>query len=463
MSSELSHWSTITNEFEPAIDPGLDTAHLDYDTVPTPAPSKQKRRRVNQTQYIRPLKIPNLGFQARYQTPVPCLPSTDPTKQLVELSPQAVPPRKLPSRSVPPLALPPSAVLPLTLLPQVVPPLKLAPWAVLRLALWPQAALLLTILPRAVLTLAATSTTARPIAGVHSIKYVGLDGLQKALQGFQPTFQLSNKLLERAQQLMKLPEEARLLAILLLIVNMAPSPLLVQHSSAGVHVSTTESWEFSKSFNTTIRTYIRSILVRDDIEAYGRKAARKYHLSKSPFGMVKFIGDLVKSEKNSFGALLKVPNSPKCVPKLWSIIADVFAVIDDGHKYASAADINKDRRITPYVKARIAYLTLCQLLLDNERAIWTGKKTINEVLFSDQCLPSDEAIEAQVQKMTHSNSDLSREEDDHFNFEVQDRQSTHRNIRPDEDKEESGSSSGESQSDDRSLTSKFDACFVKII
>ncbi|KNE89243.1 hypothetical protein PSTG_17299 [Puccinia striiformis f. sp. tritici PST-78] len=107
------------------------------------------------------------------------------------------------------------------------------------------------------------------------------------------------------------------------------------------------------------------------------------------------------------------------------------------------ADLHRRRSLPP-----VYHAALCQLLLDNERAIWTGKKTINEVLFSDQCLPSDEAIEAQVQKMTHSNSDLSREEDDHFNFEVQDRQSTHHNIRPDEDEEESGSSSGESQSDD---------------
>ncbi|POW00847.1 hypothetical protein PSTT_12855 [Puccinia striiformis] len=597
MSSELSHWSTITNEFEPAIDPGLDTAHLDYDTVPTPAPFKQKRQRVSTSKKSNGSKrVIQPGTTGETSQPDAIHQTTQDSQS--GLSSEIPNPRALltfhrPNQAVGGTLASSRAT-------------SEAPFSIRTTSGTPAfsrtttdtlASSRTTTETRALgctttHTLASSRTTAdnlassrtntssvadsrsilrRPLTGTpeplelsHNVQSrirsacspdsndegrsaemstetanaahqrlqdqllvstrsntLDFDGLQKALQGFQPTFQLSNKLLERAQQLMKLPEEARLLAILLLIVNMAPSPLLVQHSSAGVHVSTTESWEFSKSFNTTIQTYIRSILVRDNIEAYGRKAARKYHLSKSPFGMVKdwiknepaafqakhlppnyqgnqkflsrldkFIGDLVKSEKNSFGALLKVPNSPKCVPKLWSIIADVFAVIDDGHKYASAADINKDRRITPYVKAQIAYLrcminanrishlqnpnakhptfwdeidadlhrrrslppvyhaALCQLLLDNKRAIWTGKKTINEVSFSDQCLPSDEAIEAQVQKMTHSNSDLSREEDDHFNFEVQDHQSTHHNIRPDEDEEESGSSSGESQSDD---------------
>ncbi|POW20695.1 hypothetical protein PSHT_03283 [Puccinia striiformis] len=579
MSSELSHWSTITNEFEPAIDPGLDTAHLDYDTVPTPAPSKQKRRRVSTSKKSNGSKrVIQPGTTGETGQPDAIHQTTQDSQS--GLSSEIPNPRALltfhrPNQAVggtlassratseAPFSIRTTSGTPAF---SLVPPLKLAPWAYYTRTL----ASSRTTADNLASSRTNTSSVAdsrsilrRPLTGTpeplelsHNNQIsrspdsndegrsaemstetanaahqrlqdqllvstrsntLDFDGLQKALQGFQPTFQLSNKLLERAQQLMKLPEEARLLAILLLIVNMAPSPLLVQHSSAGVHVSTTESWEFSKSFNTTIRPisdrfWFETILRRMDARLLANITYPNHHLvwSRYVFDLTvpnrpkltypcttgldqepaafqakhlpnyqgnqkflsrldKFIGDLVKSEKNSFGALLKVPNSPKCVPKLWSIIADVFAVIDDGHKYASTADINKDRRITPYnpnakhptfwdeidadLHRRrslppVYHAALCQLLLDNKRAIWTGKKTINEVSFSDQCLPSDEAIEAQVQKMTHSNSDLSREEDDHFNFEVQDRQSTHHNIRPDEDEEESGSSSGESQSDD---------------
>lgn len=46
-------------------------------------------------------------------------------------------------------------------------------------------------------------------------------------------------------------------------------------------------FEFSAIFKTFLRTEIQQILLREDLEAYGRKAARRNNVQKSPFALIK--------------------------------------------------------------------------------------------------------------------------------------------------------------------------------
>ena len=60
-----------------------------------------------------------------------------------------------------------------------------------------------------------------------------------------------------------------------------------QRGSNGLGTSVNSRMEFGPALKSYLRVNIRQILLREDIECYGRRTAQKTHSAKSPFGLIK--------------------------------------------------------------------------------------------------------------------------------------------------------------------------------
>ncbi|KAA1120259.1 hypothetical protein PGT21_037320 [Puccinia graminis f. sp. tritici] len=224
-----------------------------------------------------------------------------------------------------------------------------------------------------------------------------LDTIQSTLQGIQSTFHISNDLLQRAQPLLQMSQEARTTAILLLALqnNISPQPTALanvesnQAENQGEEEASPDSYKLNKGFRAYLRHNIRLVLLEEDIDCYGYRSSQRLKPTKTPVGRLmemidhetpqfrkmhqlphdltgpsedleKFIADQVKTERTYYARLLKVgvgsDTQPVAVPSLYNLIAEVYSTMHPSFKRATAAKIHSDQRITNGAKIRISYL-----------------------------------------------------------------------------------------------------------
>ncbi|KAA1126905.1 hypothetical protein PGTUg99_030839 [Puccinia graminis f. sp. tritici] len=255
------------------------------------------------------------------------------------------------------------------------------------------------------------SSTSTSTGRSSSSRPESLDTIQSSLQAIQSTFHITDELLQRAQPLLQMSQEARTTAILLLALQNNISPQPTATSNAGLnqddHQDEVEAshkgYKSNKGFRAYLRQTIRVVLLEEDIDCYGYRSSQRLKPTKTPVGRLmeminsetpqfrkinqlppdltgpndeleKFIADQVKTERSYYARLLKVgvgsDTQRTAVPSLYTLIADVYSAMHPSYKRATSAKIHADTRITKAAKIRISYLrfmvNLHQLNLPNK-------------------------------------------------------------------------------------------------
>ncbi|OAV90687.1 hypothetical protein PTTG_06548 [Puccinia triticina 1-1 BBBD Race 1] len=185
-----------------------------------------------------------------------------------------------------------------------------------------------------------------------------LQVMQDALQAIEGTFSLSNELIQRAQPLFQMTPEAQNIAVLLLALqngSTARQPSLI----APITISDPSPVvTFNDPMKNFVRETAREVLLEENIQSYGSRAAMRLRVADTPVKRVrstidkrsgseefravhlppnydqgdaldKLVADTVKSEKASLAILLKTGltrEGPLAkVPNLYSLIANVYS------------------------------------------------------------------------------------------------------------------------------------------
>jgi len=310
---------------------------------------------------------------------------------------------------------------------------------------------------------------------------INLQELQGLLQFLPEHLRPSEHVLQMAQSLFQLPDEhgwkVSVLLMITCLQNMSPGAGLspTQRGSNGLGTSVNSRMEFGPALKSYLRVNIRQILLREDIECYGRRTAQKTHSAKSPFGLIKqkldnqgpefheqhfppnysdnaeittrldsLISFIVKAEKTNLASLIRTgltkgePLEP--VPQLSKLVTEVYTAMDHRFRNRTHQEINSDPTITVGAKVRLAYLrfifnqhriqlarnsnhktpsvwdmvdqdlqvrrkqpqtarfAFAELVLEHDRNIWDGTKTIDDIPEESQQLPTAHEVAARVKQ-----------------------------------------------------------------
>ncbi|KAA1080331.1 hypothetical protein PGT21_002636 [Puccinia graminis f. sp. tritici] len=148
-----------------------------------------------------------------------------------------------------------------------------------------------------------------------------LETIQRGLQAFQSSFRITEDLLQRAQPLLQMSQEARTTAILLLALqnNLGPPPNAtppVQSTPSESPVSA-KGHKYSSGIKAYLRKNIRLVLLDKDIECYGHRNARRLQASVTP---VTRVMSMINDETPEFRKANLPPNIPEA--DLEAFIAD---------------------------------------------------------------------------------------------------------------------------------------------
>ncbi|OAV93008.1 hypothetical protein PTTG_27450 [Puccinia triticina 1-1 BBBD Race 1] len=236
--------------------------------------------------------------------------------------------------------------------------------------------------------------------------------LQNTLQSVARALQLGNKLVQRAQPLLEMSPEARNMAILLLALQTCitpkptPNPVVVpaQLPAEPTATQTPTDQQFSSAFRTWVRETSCPVLLAEDLQSYGSRASRRLRVADTPFPQVqaelnrqdeafraahlppniaqgdaleRLLCDTVKSKKAALAILIQVgltgAGPPNPLPRLYKLIADVYAAFHPDFRRQADRQIPLDKRSSAY---GVAY---SQLIFNLDQATWTGEKTVNDV------------------------------------------------------------------------------------
>ncbi|KAA1069816.1 hypothetical protein PGT21_033741 [Puccinia graminis f. sp. tritici] len=218
---------------------------------------------------------------------------------------------------------------------------------------------------------------------VRSINPRALESVQNRLRSMGSHYRLSEDLIQWAQTLLDMPEEERWLMSILISLNsqIPPVPSVQPAAETAVSTGNTNTEMFHNSLRTFIRTQIRQILLRPDLQSYVPHKAKKDHVDMSPHGILmgilqqesdgfkqmylpkdfhkdalykraldKLIADILKGEKSNLATMLRIgfgPEDPAIPPpKLPEIIGNVYVAMDPRFANKPITDIHKDSRIT---------------------------------------------------------------------------------------------------------------------
>ncbi|KAA1115382.1 hypothetical protein PGT21_035846 [Puccinia graminis f. sp. tritici] len=225
-------------------------------------------------------------------------------------------------------------------------------------------------------------------------------GRNRRLRGLQRQLGISNEVYAQAEHLFDIPLADRWPAMVLLLLHstqsgsMFPEPTSVSpEPSDHSHLQLRDQYN-SPQLRAFIRNQLGQILLRADLESYGRAGARMSRfISKAPAliikkfiddqpesvrvnylpsdfetssaataELMKLIRELLKDEKNAFadaillGTQTVSPGHHRPMPTLDQLVIHVFREMDLTMSQLSDAQINSHPKMTHKVKVRIAYL-----------------------------------------------------------------------------------------------------------
>ncbi|OAV90380.1 hypothetical protein PTTG_08299 [Puccinia triticina 1-1 BBBD Race 1] len=307
-----------------------------------------------------------------------------------------------------------------------------------------------------------------------TIRAETLRAIRDNVKGLLANVNNKETLIKNAQPLFQLPEQERWAASVVLILKGLQD---IGETLTSLTQSTVDNTG-SASLNSFVITNLKRVLLQPDLDSFGRVTSLKNRHLKTPFSMVKDLIDKqgdqwiasnlcenwrdnanevekvdklitkrLKGDKSTLATIIRSGlDDPNGVPKLAELVTTVYSQMTPRHKDANCAAVNKDPKITPAAKARLAYLQLiihinnCRheaakgtttkvpnfwtqieddlaarnsksdlyhyafstLIYKKDRALWNGTRIAASVSAEEAALPTEDEIQEKMNERTQA-------------------------------------------------------------
>ncbi|PLW40331.1 hypothetical protein PCASD_07299 [Puccinia coronata f. sp. avenae] len=196
----------------------------------------------------------------------------------------------------------------------------------------------------------------------------------------------------------------------------------VKHEATGAEDSNSQI-QIPTSLKAFVRANTRAVLLRSDLDAYGRRGVRKTMNAKTPFSIMKA---LIAKQDQAF--LNKLPpnyrDDAKWLSQFKSLLTDTLKA--DKHKLLTIIQnslptgsdprpVTKLKELVADVysgKGKVYHLAFAKLIIRKDQSLWNGKRTVNDVTAAKCALPTKAKMIAKAARLLGRPEEEDVEDDD---------------------------------------------------